>query len=64
MRVVQIALAAAVLRIILGEHVIDPITAKIWPSANTPKNGCMQSAGDPECPASLRPRIYVEYTVT
>jgi uncharacterized protein len=32
-RIVQIALAAAVLRILLGEFVIDPLTSRFWPPA-------------------------------
>ena len=32
-RIVQIAAAAAVLRIVLGEYVIGPITARFWPPA-------------------------------
>jgi hypothetical protein len=35
-RIIQIALAAAALRIILGEFVIDPITAQFWPPATAP----------------------------
>jgi len=35
-RVVLIALAAAALRIALGEFVIDPLTARFWPPAAAP----------------------------
>ena len=35
-RVVLIALAAAALRIVLGEVVIDPLTARFWPPAVAP----------------------------
>lgn len=35
-RIVQIAVAAAALRIVLGEYVIDPITAHFWPPAKAP----------------------------
>jgi hypothetical protein len=35
-RVVAIALAAAALRIVLGELVIDPLTARVWPPAAAP----------------------------
>jgi hypothetical protein len=35
-RTVQIALVAAVLRIVLGEFVIDPLTARFWPPAALP----------------------------
>jgi membrane protease YdiL (CAAX protease family) len=35
-RTVQIAVAAAVLRIVLGEFVIDPLTARFWPPAALP----------------------------
>ena len=35
-RIVQIALAAAALRILLGQFVVDPLTARIWPPANGP----------------------------
>jgi membrane protease YdiL (CAAX protease family) len=35
-RVLQIALAAAALRILLGQFVIDPLTARIWPPAIAP----------------------------
>ncbi len=36
-RVVQIALAAAALRILLGQFVVDPLTARIWPPAIAPE---------------------------
>ncbi|HEX5732954.1 MAG TPA: type II CAAX endopeptidase family protein [Blastocatellia bacterium] len=35
-RLVMIALAAAALRILLGEFVIDPLTARFWPPAALP----------------------------
>jgi membrane protease YdiL (CAAX protease family) len=35
-RLIQIALAAAALRIALGEFVIDPITERFWPPATVP----------------------------
>jgi membrane protease YdiL (CAAX protease family) len=35
-RTLQIALAAAALRILLGEFVIDPLTARFWPPAIAP----------------------------
>ena len=35
-RIVQIALAAAALRILLGQFVVDPLTARFWPPANGP----------------------------
>ena len=35
-RVILIALAAATLRILLGEFVIDPLTARFWPPAVAP----------------------------
>lgn len=35
-RIVLIALAAATLRILLGEFVIDPLTARFWPPAVAP----------------------------
>jgi membrane protease YdiL (CAAX protease family) len=35
-RIVAIALAAAALRILLGELVIDPFTARFWPPAEAP----------------------------
>ena len=35
-RIVLIALAAAALRILLGEFVIDPLTARFWPPAIAP----------------------------
>ena len=35
-RIVQIALAAAALRILLGEFVIDPLTSRFWPPAALP----------------------------
>jgi len=35
-RVVLIALAAAALRILMGEFVIDPLTARVWPPAIAP----------------------------
>ncbi len=36
-RIVQIALAAAALRIVLGQLVVDPLTAKVWPPAIAPE---------------------------
>mgnify|MGYP001256871432 CR=1 FL=1 len=36
-RIVQIALAAAALRILLGEFVIDPLTSHFWPPAIAPE---------------------------
>ncbi len=36
-RIVLIALAAAALRILLGEFVIDPLTARFWPPAVAPE---------------------------
>lgn len=36
-RIVLIALAAAALRILLGEFVIDPFTARFWPEAILPE---------------------------
>ena len=35
-RTIQIAVAAAALRIVLGEYVIDPITSRFWPPAVAP----------------------------
>jgi uncharacterized protein len=35
-RVIAIAVAAAALRIVLGEAVIDPLTARVWPPATAP----------------------------
>jgi membrane protease YdiL (CAAX protease family) len=35
-RTLQIAFAAAALRIVLGEYVIDPLTARFWPPAIAP----------------------------
>jgi membrane protease YdiL (CAAX protease family) len=35
-RIVLIAVAAAVLRIVLGELVVDPLTARYWPPAASP----------------------------
>jgi membrane protease YdiL (CAAX protease family) len=35
-RVVLIALAAAALRILLGELVVDPLTSRVWPAAVAP----------------------------
>ena len=35
-RTIQIAIAAATLRIVLGEYVIDPITSRFWPPAVAP----------------------------
>ncbi|MBI1739095.1 MAG: CPBP family intramembrane metalloprotease [Acidobacteria bacterium] len=37
LRIVLIALAAAALRIELGEYVIDPLTARFWPPAIAPE---------------------------
>jgi membrane protease YdiL (CAAX protease family) len=44
-RIVQIALAAAALRILLGEFVIDPLTARVWPESAMPE-GADEIAGD------------------
>ena len=44
-RIAVIALAAAVLRIVLGDFVIDPITAQFWPPAIAPA-GAESIAGD------------------
>ncbi|MCU1287005.1 MAG: Abortive infection protein [Acidobacteriales bacterium] len=44
-RVSLIALAAAVLRIVLGQFVIDPITARFWPAALGPE-GANEIAGN------------------
>jgi membrane protease YdiL (CAAX protease family) len=44
-RILQIALAAAALRILLAEFVIDPVTARFWPEANMPE-GADEIAGD------------------
>jgi membrane protease YdiL (CAAX protease family) len=44
-RVVLIALAAAALRVLLGEFVIDPLTARFWPPAVAP-SGTEAIAGD------------------
>ena len=35
-RLVQIALAAAAVRVVLGEFVIDPVTGRFWPPATAP----------------------------
>ncbi len=35
-RIVQIALAAGVLRIVLGEVIVDPLTSQYWPPAEAP----------------------------
>src|SRR6267378_4849517 len=35
-RIIQIALAAAALRIVLGAFVIDPLTSHFWPPAVAP----------------------------
>ena len=35
-RTIQIAVAAAALRIVMGEYVIDPITSRFWPPAVAP----------------------------
>jgi membrane protease YdiL (CAAX protease family) len=35
-RIVVIALAAATLRVVLGDYVVDPLTAHFWPSAVAP----------------------------
>jgi CAAX protease family protein len=43
-RVVSIALAAAALRILLGELVVDPLTARVWPPAVAP-SGSEEIAG-------------------
>lgn len=44
-RIVLIALAAAALRIALGDFVIDPITSQFWPPAAAP-SGVESIAGD------------------
>jgi CAAX protease family protein len=44
-RIVAIALAAAALRIVLGQFVIDPLTALVWPPAIAPE-GVESIAGD------------------
>lgn len=44
-RIVLIAIAAAALRIVLGEFVIDPLTALAWPPAAAPA-GVESIAGD------------------
>ncbi|HET7924701.1 MAG TPA: CPBP family intramembrane glutamic endopeptidase, partial [Rhodanobacteraceae bacterium] len=44
-RIVLIALAAAALRIVLGQFVIDPLTALVWPPAVAPV-GVESIAGD------------------
>ena len=36
-RVVLMALAAAALRVLLGEFVVDPLTANVWPPATAPE---------------------------
>ena len=44
-RIVLIAVAAAALRIVLGQFVIDPLTSLVWPPAVAPA-GVESSAGD------------------
>jgi len=44
-RIVLIALAAAALRIVLGQFVIDPLTSLVWPPAVAPA-GVESGAGD------------------
>lgn len=44
-RVLLIALAAAALRILMGEFVVDPLTARFWPPAVAPE-GSEAIAGD------------------
>lgn len=44
-RIVQIALAAAALRILLAEFVIDPLSAHYWPEAKLPE-GADEIAGN------------------
>lgn len=44
-RIVQIALVVAALRILLGEFVIDPLTARVWPESTMPE-GADEIAGD------------------
>lgn len=44
-RVILIALAAAALRILMGEFVVDPLTARLWPPAVAPE-GSEAIAGD------------------
>jgi membrane protease YdiL (CAAX protease family) len=39
LRIVLIAVAAAALRILLGEFVIDPLTGRFWPAATAPAEG-------------------------
>jgi CAAX protease family protein len=45
LRILAIALGAAALRIVLGDFVIDPLTAQIWPPAVAPE-GVESIAGD------------------
>jgi uncharacterized protein len=47
LRVVQIALAAAVLRIALGDFVIEPLTGQFWPAPIAP-------AGTEEIPGNIK----------
>jgi len=45
LRIFQIAFAAAALRVVLGDFVIDPLTAQFWPPAVAPA-GVESIAGD------------------
>jgi membrane protease YdiL (CAAX protease family) len=46
-RVALIAVAAAALRIVLGEFVIDPLTSRVWPPAEAPA-GAEAITGNPQ----------------
>jgi uncharacterized protein len=46
-RIAQIALAAAALRVVLGEFVIDPLTGRFWPPATAPA-GTEAITGNPK----------------
>lgn len=46
-RTIEIAIAAATLRIVLGEYVIDPLTSRIWPPAIAP-------AGASDIPGNMK----------
>ena len=35
-RIILIAIAAAAMRLVLGDHVIDPLTSHVWPAAHLP----------------------------
>ena len=45
-RLLAIGAAAAVLRLALGEYLIDPLTARFWPPATAP-SGVAEITGDP-----------------